>query len=106
MVRELLGEMLTEHFTLLVGCNGAEAMRLYDTHAAQLCGVITDWRMPEKNGSAVVAHIRRHNVEIPILVMSGDLDEREAERLQAQGKVGILRKPFSSSELLATIVGW
>ena len=106
MVRDLLCAILEKHYTLLVARNGVEAIELYARHSSQLQGVLTDWRMPQKNGSEVVAHIRQENPEIPILVMSGDLEESEAERLQCQEHVGFLRKPFSERELLAVMAGW
>ena len=106
LVREVVCAMLSEHYTLLVARDGVEALELYALHSSQLQGVITDWRMPQKNGAAVVAHIRQENTSLPILVMSGDLSIQEAERLKRDARVSLIRKPFLETDLLKALSEW
>ena len=106
LVREFMNALLSEHYNLLVARDGVEALELYALHSSQLQGVITDWRMPQKNGAAVVAHIRQENTSLPILVMSGDLSIQEAERLKRDARVSLLRKPFLETDLLKALSEW
>ena len=106
LVREVVCAMLSEHYTLLVANNGVEALELYALHSSQLQGVITDWRMPQKNGAVVVSHIRQENASLPILVMSGDLSTQEAEQIKAYARVSLLRKPFLEEDLLKALAEW
>lgn len=67
--------------------------------------VITDIRMPEKNGLELMENIRMHNPTIRTIYMSGDLEqfwqplEEEKKRFHASS----LEKPFSKVDLISML---
>ena len=53
----------SEHFSLLTAANGREAMEILATCPVDL--VVTDLRMPEVDGFALLAHISRNYPFLP-----------------------------------------
>jgi FixJ family two-component response regulator len=68
--------------------------------------VLTDVIMPEKDGIEVIGELRRKQPNVRIVAMSGGghvaLDQY-LKIAKGMGAHGILQKPFSNDELLATI---
>lgn len=61
--------------------------------------IVTDIRMPGFSGMDVLAALRRAEVEVPVILMTGfgsDEVDAEARRL---GAVGLIKKPFDLDDL-------
>ena len=63
--------------------------------------VITDYFMPEMGGREIVASLKLSGLlpKLPVIVMSGDLDQETAVRLKATGVREVLQKPFEPARL-------
>lgn len=89
-------------FDTLIAPSGFEAgAMLY----ALKPGIMTlDLRMPGMDGIEVLRFLQRMELPSPVktLVVSGDSDARMQQAL-ALGAAGVLSKPFSNRELLATV---
>ena len=64
---------------------------------------ICDLTMPKMNGIALSGHIAAHFPNLPILLATGMLDEAQFNDIPSELFVEVLRKPFSTRSLLATI---
>lgn len=65
--------------------------------------IVTDLRMPDGDGIELIRTIRAQDIEIPIIVVTGQvLREAEAEALDA-GATALLRKPLDLAELAKTV---
>lgn len=65
--------------------------------------IVTDLRMPDGDGIELIRAIRAHDVEIPIIVVTGQvLREAETEALEA-GATVLLRKPLDLAELAESV---
>lgn len=64
--------------------------------------VITDIQMPVKSGIELIALIRRHDPNVRIVYMSGNLDRFQSvlEEEKKKYQVTFLEKPFSKAELM------
>jgi len=62
--------------------------------------VVTDLRMPGLDGFELAKKIRAINPEIPIIMVSGFLENKDREKLEAHGIVGLYEKPLSVFSLL------
>jgi CheY-like chemotaxis protein len=82
-------------YAVIVAPDGEEA--LAEVEAKRPCLVITDMHMPRRDGRALIAHLRREDPLLPILVVSA-----VAERPDLDG-IPVLAKPFSLASLLATV---
>ena len=59
-------------YNVITASSGRIGLRLLERHPVQL--VILDYRMPEMNGDAVAREIRRTHPQVPILMLSGQID--------------------------------
>ncbi len=64
--------------------------------------VITDLQMPTSGEEAIRA-IREQGIEIPILVMSGNVDGEREKELRRLGAQEVVRKPFMLLDLLDVV---
>ncbi len=74
-----------------------EGLRLFETQAWDL--VITDRTMPVMDGEQLAALIKERTPQLPILMITGYPESV----IHPQLFVAILRKPFSSVDLLAHV---
>ena len=65
--------------------------------------LVTDILMPEKSGIELVDEVNRHGLKIPILVISGFMDEETKQILFEKGIADYLEKPFTPDDLLSRI---
>ncbi|WP_228125248.1 response regulator transcription factor [Candidatus Methylospira mobilis] len=65
--------------------------------------VLLDLLMPGLNGWDVQAGIAASGLSIPVVFITGDGDPAIRERIAADGRAALLRKPFTERELLETI---
>ena len=102
VILELSMDVLTERqYEVKTASNGSDGTRLFDREKFDL--LLTDIRMPDIDGIDVIRHVRSHNKEIPIIVITahGTLDVAvDALRLGAQG---FLLKPFTPGELRSAV---
>lgn len=59
--------------------------------------VITDLRMPHMSGWEVVARVRQHAPEMPVIMISGFATDDDVTRAQRIGII-VLHKPFSLAD--------
>ncbi|HXG49564.1 MAG TPA: response regulator [Methylomirabilota bacterium] len=90
-------------YAVLVAADGAEALALFARQRRHIRLVITDMMMPSMDGAAFVRSLRRFAPDVPIIGVSGLMDERKAMHAAGLEGVAFLRKPFSADQLLQTV---
>jgi CheY-like chemotaxis protein len=101
-VRELTQEMLKERGHLVVVADsGRAALDILQADAA-FDLLLTDYAMPVMNGSQIATEVRLRWPSLPVLFMTGYVDN-DALRPWAELGLPILNKPFRS-EALATAI--
>jgi EAL domain-containing protein (putative c-di-GMP-specific phosphodiesterase class I) len=65
--------------------------------------VVSDVNMPGMDGFALIAEIRRHDDDLPVLLMTGDPSLDGAVRAIDTGAVSYLSKPFDHETLAAAV---
>ena len=65
--------------------------------------LVTDLRMPNLDGAELIDALMRHDVPVPVFVVSGCLNPESLRQLEAAGCVEYLEKPFQPSELVQRI---
>ncbi len=101
MIAYFLG---TKELQVKTARTGEAAFSLFDKDPDFFQVIVTDVRLPDIDGIALYKRIRKQNVTLPFIFMSGHLDQEEA--IQALGKAGsvaFLLKPFSLNALYVTI---
>lgn len=100
-IRTLIVEYLRENdLRVTAASNGKEMTAALKEHAVDL--IILDLRMPGEDGMQIARRVRDQS-SLPIIVVSGRLDEADRVMALELGADDYVTKPFSPRELLARI---
>jgi two-component system OmpR family response regulator len=100
-IRTLIAEYLRENdLRVTAASNGKELTAALKEHAIDL--IILDLRMPGEDGMQIARRVRDQS-SLPIIVVSGRLDEADRVMALELGADDYVTKPFSPRELLARI---
>lgn len=83
--------------------NGAEAWEKFYNNYQEFDLIITDVNMPVMNGLEFMQRIREHDIDIPIVIITGQGDLEVSIAALKLGAFDYLLKPFRIQELLTTI---
>ena len=90
-------------YRVLTARHGRDALLLWRGHATEIELLVTDLRMPEMGGQALVEALRAERPDLPVVVMSGYASgRREGERELLHREV-FLAKPFTTESLLVRV---
>ncbi|HET9625063.1 MAG TPA: EAL domain-containing protein [Kofleriaceae bacterium] len=93
----------SEGWEVVVVDSGKSALATVRDHDAPFDCVLSDVHMPEMDGFALIAAIRHHDDELPVLLMTGDPSLDGAVRAIDTGAVSYLSKPFDHETLAAGV---
>jgi PAS domain S-box-containing protein len=98
-------DLLLRHhgYKTLLATDGTEAVKHFRANPTGFVAVLLDLTMPGLNGAEALREIRALNPEVRILLMTGYSEQDVLDRLNDQGPVAILHKPFTHESLLARI---
>lgn len=101
-IRELLLDILNFlGYQSLMAANGVEALETLARDKVDL--IISDIRMPLMNGIELLKAIKRQNLEIPFILISG-YKLNEADKVVAEEMAnGFLAKPFEIEQIKTVI---
>jgi len=88
--------------------NGKEALEMLVASRDEENGfdmVITDIMMPVMDGIELIDSMKKQELNIPTLVITGFLDIEYREALQIRGVNNTLEKPFLPRQLIETVKG-
>jgi predicted regulator of Ras-like GTPase activity (Roadblock/LC7/MglB family)/CheY-like chemotaxis protein len=85
-------------FNTLTAENGKRAVEILKSTGVDL--VVTDLKMPEMDGFALLAHMSKHYPGIPVIVMTAYCTPEIKERLEKMGAFHVLEKPLDFRELV------
>jgi DNA-binding NtrC family response regulator len=68
-------------------------------------GIVSDLRLPKKNGVELLACVREQGLETPVILMSAFADEHSRLTAQRLGAVALLDKPFNCARLVDLLHG-
>ena len=103
MNRMMLDAILSTDYDFTAAASGPEALSLLSGKTVDL--ILLDINMPEMNGFEVLAHLQQdpQTSKIPVIMLTGDLDqETEVRGIQA-GAFDFVHKPFIPTLILRRI---
>lgn len=103
-MRELLAEILSlEGISCLTAAGGNSAMHLLQTHES-ITLLVTDLRMAPCNGMELIRKIREsERASLPIIIVSGDADVRDAIDAMHLSVVDFLLKPIVTKQFVRLV---
>lgn len=96
-------ESYRDRFEIVTARNGKEATDVLASTRISL--VVTDLKMPEMDGFALLAFLKNNFPEIPAIVMTAFATPEIEDRLQQTGMISMLEKPVDFEELTQLILG-
>ena len=103
-VRRVARNALAESgYEVLEADNGVVALELTRLHHSRLRCVLTDIVMPILGGGELVRKLRSEHPDLPIVVMSGYVDDPSLGSELARLDVRFVSKPFLPDELVAIV---
>jgi EAL domain-containing protein (putative c-di-GMP-specific phosphodiesterase class I) len=93
----------SEGWDVTVVESGKTALATVRDHTTVFDCIVSDVHMPEMDGFALIAAIRHHDDELPVLLMTGDPSLDGAVRAIDTGAVSYLSKPFDHETLAAGV---
>jgi len=100
-IRRLLEYNLRKSgFVPVLAANGAEAIARASDDLA--CALV-DLRMPEADGMEVLAHLKKHHPDVPVLMISAAGQIRDAVMAMKMGAMEYVAKPFDLEEVMALV---
>ncbi len=101
-VRDFVSRVLTMHgYSVLIACDGAEAVELMDKHHFDL--LLSDIAMPMMDGISLALKVRSERPHVPIILMTGYADERQRAHNLSLLIEGLISKPFNMEQLLLEV---
>ncbi|MCC5024775.1 MAG: response regulator [Candidatus Synoicihabitans palmerolidicus] len=106
-VRRLVGTILIDHGYRVLSCaDGVEAIVKFNANVNDIGLVITDVDLPHLDGALLSNTLRTLNADLRIIAMSGFPSMADSKNNVNQIKKianTFISKPFTASELLATV---
>ena len=105
-VRRVIGDILRNRgATVIIAPNGSEAIKALETEGSSFDLVISDIKMPDRNGYEVFAAARRTHEAVPVILMTGfGYDPNHSiVRASQEGLQSVLFKPFQVERLIEEV---
>ncbi len=103
-VRKLVGQMLTSAgYTVLLACDGEEALQLFNEHAADIDLVLLDVIMPKLGGGEVMERIRGQHPHMRFLFSSGYSESAIHTGFVMHEGLRLIKKPYAKNDLLSAV---
>ena len=83
--------------------SSAAALEAFRADPGRFDALITDERMPEMSGSALIREVRSTRSSIPVVLMSGFLGATASEDAFVLGADEVLQKPLSARDLARSL---
>lgn len=99
---EMIPKKIVENAEIIEGCNGEEAITLYDQHRPDV--VFLDITMPIVDGFEALERIHAINPEALVVMISADRQKTTKEKVLALGASAIISKPVDEQEFRTTIL--
>ncbi len=100
-VREPTALMLRQAgYRILMAGDSRDTVAVFSEHAEEIVAVLLDCHMPGGSGRDVFEELQSIRPNIPVIMMSGYLEEEIMGRFFGKGIVGFLQKPFGRTTLL------
>ncbi|MDJ0717109.1 MAG: response regulator [Prochloraceae cyanobacterium] len=94
MIRKALKD---ENCELLEASNGKECLEMIAEHSPDC--IFLDLLMPELDGFAVLQKLKEQGSNIPVIVLSADIQESSRQQCFALGAFNMLKKPPKAPEI-------
>lgn len=99
-ITAILSFILSEaEFNVQITASGKEALEII-TSPNNIDLIFLDLSIPLFSGQTILHQIIKLKPNLPVIIMTGDLDEKRLKEIYSIGAIGIIYKPFDVEEIL------
>ena len=104
-LRDVLVEQLARkpEFHPIAAASLTEAHRFLESHEARVHAIIMDITLPDGDGCAFCADLRRNGCRLPVIMLTGASSDADVVRGLDAGANDYVIKPFRANELIARL---
>ncbi len=104
-IRNFAYQYLTSEGHEVLAANGGEqAIEILLRNRQDVCAVLLDWSMPNVGGEKVIEAMQDNNLQIPVILSSGHVEQEARAQLSSRFPIdSFLKKPYSLTELKTCI---
>ncbi len=100
--RNIASDALTKAgFEVVEANNGQDGLKMFDKHQPDC--VVMDLLMPVMCGQEFLRCLREKGVDVPVFVLTSDIQQASKSECEALGISGFLHKPVLGSQLVTCV---
>lgn len=101
-IRLLLKDVfMNEGYDVIVAHTGLEALEKINEHSFDL--IILDYRLPILTGAEVLQEMIKNKINIPVILMSGLVENIRSDFKQEDMTIKIVAKPFDLTDIIELV---
>lgn len=85
----------------LIANGGKEGLNILNSHPIEI--VLLDLTMPEIDGYEVLRNIQQNNIDVDVVIVSGEASFDNATKVFRDGAIDFLNKPYKTPQLISTL---
>ncbi len=101
--REILRNILKNDFDVMEAENGYAGLEIILSGRPHIDAVLLDISMPIINGFDILQHMKKNNVDIPVLLITAEATKENVKRAAGFSVSGFISKPFDPGFVLERI---
>lgn len=106
MLRSLVREILTRAgYDVIEAVDGEQGVAVFREHQERIDLVLLDFGLPKLSGDEVFQQLREIRPDVRAVFSTGYVKKEKTDQLLALGARGVVHKPFTVTDMLATIRG-
>jgi CheY-like chemotaxis protein len=90
-------------YRVLTAQDGQDALEQYAAFADEIALVVTDIAMPRMGGADLAERLHAQRPSLPVLFMSGRVDDERLRSGEGYVAAGLLQKPFTPADLIQRV---
>ncbi len=98
---QLSNNLKAAGFEVVEAANGQEGLDAIEAESPT--AIICDLLMPVMDGLQFLQAVREQGIEIPVLVITSDIQAKTHERVMELGAVGLINKPPKYAEVIGKL---
>ncbi len=104
MIRNYLERIFINEYNITTAVDGNDAIEKIEQNRSELNIILLDLVMPKADGFFVLEHIQKYNIDIPVIIISGDTSKESVEKAFNYGVVDMIKKPFDSDLIKEKVI--
>jgi CheY-like chemotaxis protein len=90
-------------FHVLLAADGAEAIKVLQSHPNQVACALLDLTMPGLSGEECLRELQRIKPSLPVVLSSGYSEHEVSQRVGDLAFAGFIQKPYTFLDLVAKV---